>query len=333
MNSEPLVTVIIPVRDDPAGIRQVLVCLKKQTLPGNRFEVIIGDDGSRPDLAPDTATRNLDVKRVTGPPLTSYAARNLAARQARGQVLAFCDADCLPEPTWLEGGLAMLEGADLVAGEVQFRAPDRPTMWSLLTIDLFLDQKQNVSLSRGVTANLIVRRNDFENMGGFDQSLPSGGDYDFVGRMVDSGARLRFGPNAVVGHPTMDQARPFLSKIFRTNLWSGVRRARNKDRFDLAGILVLVPVLGVMLARRNALRPAFDLQQERLRASNVKPRWRERILAVAALYCVICFVAVAGRSLGWLKGARLARQGAGPVYSTPGKSGFNTAPHEGEGAC
>jgi glycosyltransferase involved in cell wall biosynthesis len=318
---DPLVSVIIPVRDDPVGIRQVLDCLNAQTVPKSLFEVIIGDDGSRPDLVPE-AVSDERVRLVCGPPRTSYAARNMAVEASRGSILAFCDADCLPAPKWLEEGLAALEDADVVAGEVRFQAPAKPTVWSLLTIDLFLDQQQNASLSRGVTANLLVRRESFYETGGFDQSLPSGGDYDFVGRMAKRGARLRYSPLAIVGHPTMDRARSFLQKIFKTNFWSGVRHARDKDKIDLAGVLVFVPVIGVMIARRRSLRPAFRLHHERLKTSGVSCSRRDYILAVLALYCVVSFVAGAGRVLGWLRGLWLARQGCGPVYaSLPGDTG------------
>jgi glycosyltransferase involved in cell wall biosynthesis len=303
--SDPLVSVIIPVRNDPDGVRLVLDCLAKQTLQKDQFEVIIGDDGSCPDLVPKVAGYETFAHVAKGPPQTSYAARNRAVALSRGNVLAFCDADCLPEPEWLEQGLAALEDADVVAGEVRLQAPVPPTVWSLLTIDLFLDQRQNVKLSRGVTANLLVRRSYFDNFGGFDASLPSGGDYDFVSRMAKRGAQLKYSPLAVVDHPTMDRARPFLQKIFRTNFWSGVRHARDRERMDLLGVLVLVPVLGVMIARRRALRPAFRLCQERLETSNVTLNLRDAVLAIAALYCIVSFVAGTGRVLGWLKGLRL----------------------------
>lgn len=311
---EPLVSVIIPVRDDPKGIVKVLECLDAQTLPNSQFEVVIGDDGSRPDRVPGVPGSDSRIRLISGPPLTSYAARNAAARSARGRVLAFCDADCLPEPRWLEEGLAALENADIVAGEVQFHAPENPTVWSLLTIDLFLDQNQNVTLSRAVTANIMVRRIDFEKINGFDQSLPSGGDYDFVRRMVQDGARLEYAPLAVVGHPTMDRASPFLRKIYKTNFWSGARHARNKDQMDLMGILLLVPVIGVVLARHRVYRPAFRLQRQRLKKSNVRTDWRKRALAVAALYCIVYFVAGIGRVFGWLRGLNMNRPEYGPTY-------------------
>jgi glycosyltransferase involved in cell wall biosynthesis len=313
---DPLISVIIPVRDDPEGIQKVLDCLAEQTLPPDQFEVNIGDDGSQPDLVPKIIETDGSVNLVKGPPQTSYAARNSAARLARGKILAFCDADCLPEPAWLEEGIAALRDADVVAGEVKFIAPARPTIWSLLTIDLFLDQNQNVRLSRGVTTNLLVRRKDFTEMRGFDQSLPSGGDYDFVKRMVESGAQLRYSPLSVVGHPTMDKAGPLVRKIFRTNLWSGVRRALARDKIELVGILALVPVLGVIIARYRALRPAFRLSSERLSMSSVAPPLHKRLLAVAAIYVVVFVAAGTGRILGWLKGTWRVKRNKGPVYAT-----------------
>ena len=141
-----------------------------QTLAPNRFEVVISDDGSHPRSLEEVQTGD-GVRVIRGPRRTSYAARNQAVRVARGRVLAFCDSDCLPARSWLEEALAALENADVVAGEVRFAAPERLTGWSLLTIDMFLDQLRNVLLSRGVTANLVLRRELFETLGGFDESL------------------------------------------------------------------------------------------------------------------------------------------------------------------
>ncbi len=307
----------------------MLDCLAAQTLPEERFEVIIGDDGSRPDLAPTAAAAGR-VRVISGPPRTSYAARNAAARRARGAALAFCDSDCLPEPTWLELGLAALEGVDIVAGEVRFQVPARPTIWSLLTIDLFLDQQQNVKLSRAVTANLFIRRSLFEELQGFDESLPSGGDYELVGRAVSRGARLRHAPQAAVGHPTTDKVSSFLRKIWKTNYADGVRRGRSRQRMDPVGILILVPVLGAAIARRRAFRPIYSLDTTRLGAAAQEPGFGTHLLAVAALYSLVCGFAGAGRVLGWLKGIRLALAGARPVYSAPPSAAIQTDTAPGE---
>ena len=298
--NRPLISVIVPVRNDPDGIRALLTRLGDQTIPRDRFEVIIGDDGSCPECAPRLDDSEVNVRVVKGPPKNSYAARNRAVAAARGAVLAFTDSDCLPEPTWLESGLAALDKADLVAGEVRYKLPPRPTVWSLLTIDMFLDQERAVRISGAVTANLFVRQELFDALGGFDEESPSGGDYDFAHRVVAGRGRLIYGPDAVVLHSTMDGAREFLRKVWRTSRWTATRRARSHSRPTLAGFFFGVPFIGVALSRRMALRPALGLELRRLRACGARARLRDRIYAMTMLYFVVSYVAGFARLLGWV---------------------------------
>lgn len=303
---EPLVSVIVPVRDHVDGVREVVACLAKQTLPSGAFELVIGGDGAAPGPLEEVACDEW-VRVANGPPMTSYAARNRAASVARGQILAFCDSDCRPEPSWLEEGLAALERSDIVAGEITFVPPVRPTIWSLLTADMFLDQERNVLLRRGVTANLFVRRRTFEHVGGFDVTLPSGGDYDFVRRCVEAGARLAYQPRAVVRHPTLDERDEFLRKVSTTNRWAAARRARAGEPLSLTSLLTLTPIVGVMQARRHALRPAFRLNRPRLVSSGIAPSWRHDVRAMSRLYFHVAYVAGFARIRGWRDGRGLRR--------------------------
>ena len=80
IETPPLVSVVVPVRDDPGGIRALLERLDAQTLSAERFEVVIGDDGSRPPLSPIGAAYGTRIE--AGPRRSSYAARNRAVRAA-----------------------------------------------------------------------------------------------------------------------------------------------------------------------------------------------------------------------------------------------------------
>ena len=308
----PRVSVVIPVRDNAAGVREVLRLLEAQTLAAERFEIVIGDDGSTAGSLAGIAGEDGRIRVVAGPPRTSYAARNRAVSAAHGSLLAFCDSDCLPEPTWLEEGLRALEHAELVAGEVAVVAPPQPRVWSLLTIDMFLDQQRNVRRANAVTANLFVRRELFDALGGFDGSLVSGGDYDFTERAVARGARLAYAERAIVRHPTIDGGWSFLRKVWTTNRWAGYRRARRGGRPDLLGLLHFVPILGVALARRHALRPCWHLHRPRLIASGLAPGWRDDLRALAVLYLIVAYVAGFARARGWIAGLGIASSPAAP---------------------
>ena len=311
--ASPLISVIVPVRDNPDGVRELLACLAVQTTR-ERFEILIGDDGSRPGLEPSPEGPGVSARVLPELPLTSYAARNRAARAARGRVFAFCDSDCRPDPNWLEEALAALRKADIVAGEIIFWTPCRPSRWALLTMDMFFDQLRNVHFARGVTANLVITRDVFERLGGFDESLPSGGDYDLLRRAADQGARLRYARRAVVRHPTLENTRSFLRKIWFTNRWAAARSARAGAAPGLIAILEGIPILGVALARRQALRPAFSLDRPRLRACGITPTWCDDLRILPLLYLLVAPIATLAQLRGWLDGVWLASQGTQPVY-------------------
>jgi GT2 family glycosyltransferase len=311
----PLVSVVVPVRDNPAGVAALVRRLEAQTLGVDRFEVVIADDGSSERLERPEVDRP-HVRVVRGPRRTSYAARNRGAAAAGGTVLAFCDSDCLPDPEWLAAGLAALEDADIVAGEVMPIAPSRPTLWSILSADMFLDQRRNVTRSRAATANLLVRRRDFEAWGGFDPALLSGGDFEFVLRAVGRGARLAYAPEVLVTHPTLDGGRAFLRKVWRTNRWAAVHRSRAGYRVGPWHALTLVPVLGVALTRRDALRAAARLDRARLRAAGLDPSAWDELRGLAMLYTLVGALATLARLSGWVAsraGGRGARETPRPA--------------------
>ena len=183
---------VVPCHGAARTIGALLDALRAQTASG--VEVVIVDTGA-------DGTRRLlgDGVRVVDAPLQGgpAAKRNAGAAVASGRVLAFTDADCVPEPRWLEAGLAA--GADLVQGPT---LPDRDD-------GSFLSHHVVV---RGPTplfetSNLFVDRALFEGLGGFTTryytryGLPFGEDAELGWRAMRSGATRAFAPDAVVRHP------------------------------------------------------------------------------------------------------------------------------------
>ena len=197
---DPLVSVIVPVRDGGQLLDSLLAAFGRQTLPRTQFEVVIADDGSSdPPVALETEDGHIRV--LPGPPVNSYSARNRGVAASRGKILAFCDADCIPEPDWLEEGMAGLRYADVCAGRFRFLVPEDRTVWTLIDMDSSKNHEHLVTRGLAETANLFMRREVFERIGGFDASVSEHGDFDLVERLIASGASLRYSESAVCWHP------------------------------------------------------------------------------------------------------------------------------------
>jgi GT2 family glycosyltransferase len=219
-------------------------------------------------------------------------------------VLAFCDSDCVPEPHWLEAGLAALEACDVVAGDIRFVVPDRPTVWTWIDMETTKDHERQVLLGNAETANMFVRRDLFERLGGFDDTLPEHGDFDFAERAVAAGARLAYAAEARVHHPTRNEARPYVRMVWIMNRWYAVRAARAAVRPTAVNVRAWVPVVSTLRARRRN-GYSIGLDRRRLGAHGVRPPWRHRLAALPLLYLVLPYVRSAAQLHGWSTGRRL----------------------------
>ena len=309
--ARPAISVIVPVRDGGEELEQLAARLAGQTLARARYEVIIADDGSTDGAPERVAAADPWIVVSAGPPKNPYAARNRAATLARGDVLAFCDSDCLPEPDWLTQGLDALGSADLVAGVVRFLPPARRSAWALLDIDTFLDQERIVRTDGAVTANLFVRRELFERHGGFDGTLANGGDQEFVRRCVRAGATLRFVPDVAVWHPTRGDARAYLGKVWRVHRRHATRESRDGRRPDRLRLRANVPVVPQMRSRRRR-GCGIGIDRRRLADSGMRPSLRDDLRAFPAMYLIVPYVATAAETVGWLDGLRRRRRPSGP---------------------
>ena len=214
MNDIPYVSVIIPVYNDPDGVKRCLKALHAQQYPSERFEIIVVDNNSTPPLCPELSPHP-NVRCLVEGRRGSYAARNRGIAEASGEVFAFTDADCTPAPDWIEEGVKALETeqAAVAAGAVEFTFQGKePNPWEYYDASTYLNQEKDVS-EKGVasTANLFIRREMIEKFGPFKADLQSGGDYELTSRMREKGGKLIFAEHAVVMHP----ARSTFSAIFR----------------------------------------------------------------------------------------------------------------------
>jgi|SRR5919201_16961 GT2 family glycosyltransferase len=300
-----LASVIVPARNAADQLRELIDALRAQTLPRHRFEVVIGDDGSTDGSIAALATADGWIRVAPGPPLNSYAARNRAVHVARAPLLAFCDSDCKPEPDWLEQGLRALDRMDVAAGRIRFLVPQRRTIWTLLDMDGSKDHEREVRQGNAETANLFLRREVFDAVGGFEDVVDEHGDFDFVERCIAHGFRLGYAADAEVWHPARTRARHFLRAVWIYNRGYAEREARRGRVPEGLKLRSWVPLVQPIRSRRR-WGLSFGPDRRWLAANDVHPQLRETLAVLPVMYLVLPYVRGAAQLVGWWEGRHAA---------------------------
>lgn len=201
MEQPARVSVIVPHYRDVTGLDRCLTALKAQTWP-HAFEIVVADNDSPEgeqwvrDAIAGRASLVVVKERGAGP------ARNGGVAASTGEILAFTDSDCVPEPQWLSEGLAALRSADFVGGgvEVLVDDPRRVTPVEAFERVFAFDMRHYAEkLGFAGSGNLFVSRRVFEAVGGFRAAVSE--DRDFSWRAQAMGFRLGYRDEARVGHP------------------------------------------------------------------------------------------------------------------------------------
>lgn len=206
----PDVSVVISCKNRQAMLWDCFLGLGEQTLPRDRFEIVLVDDVSTDDLAAlaERARRDLGLDMTCTRMDSGHGpapARNRGVALARAPVIAFTDSDCRPEPGWLEAGIAPFADPTvaLVGGPVLPKQGQPVHVTSKVT---FTVTKEHPTFP---TANAFYRRAVFLGSGGFDTRLsfadPFGratecADTDLAWRIIKAGHARRFVPEAVMRH-------------------------------------------------------------------------------------------------------------------------------------
>ena len=217
----PSVSVIIPVRNRPREIESCLLSLGKLDYPDHKLEIIVVDDASTdhtPQVVSGFPARLITLKSNRQ---ASYC-RNLAAKQATGEILAFIDSDCLADSLWLKELISAFKDSRVggaggkVASWFQESPLDRyeEVKSSLIMGKRFARSQENETFFYVPSCNLLVRRNLFLELGGFKEELFVGEDVDLCWRMQDAGHLVEFRPAGTVFHKHRNRLKPFCLRRF-----------------------------------------------------------------------------------------------------------------------
>ena len=212
-------SVVVPFRNARNSIADCVESLLTQSYPADDFEIIVVDndstDGSA-ELVSHHPRLNLTREAKRG----AYAARNRGASEASGTIIAFTDADCVPDADWLSRIDAEMRSprVGIVIGSL---AP-AGSSFALSALTAYEDTKdeyvltgRSAELYYGHAGNMAVRRGLFEELGGFVER-DRGSDTEFVRRAVDrqSCDVVRYCREAAVKHTELTGPWAYYRKMF-----------------------------------------------------------------------------------------------------------------------
>jgi GT2 family glycosyltransferase len=205
-----VIAVITTVRDGEDALVALADALDAQTL--RDFEWVVIDNASSDGTAELARARGATV--VSEPTPGRARARNRGVAATDAELLAFTDADCLPRPEWLERLAACLErGEPVVAGRVVVTTSAVPN--AIERFDALWRFREGPQRGWAPTANLGMRREAFDAVGGFAEAYhPSGEDVDLCLRAREAGFPLTRCPEAIVEHAAERELRPVLRRAF-----------------------------------------------------------------------------------------------------------------------
>lgn len=213
------VSIIIPALNEEKMIGRCLESLTRLVFARDRFEVVVVDNGSRDQtLAVVQSFKDrLNLKVLQHAGVRISALRNLGARTATGDIVAFLDADCLAPTDWLDRifALAPTDGAGVLGAH--YLLPE-DSSWVGRTWHRYQEAPKSGEVSHVPAGDLIMRREDFLNLGGFDETIQTNEDYELCERARKAGMRVRAFPQIGVIHLGTAQS---LRVFFRKQAWHG----------------------------------------------------------------------------------------------------------------
>lgn len=232
--STAMVSVVVPAYNAADTIAACVAALCRQTY-GGPYEVIVVDDGSTDDTAALAARAGAAViRRPRGRPA---AARNAGSHAARGEIVCFTDADCVPRPDWLMQIVAPFAGADIIGCKGSYATRQREVVARFVQLeyeDKYDYLRPQATIDFIDTYACAYRRDVLLAEGGFDERFDYLEDQELSFRLAARGHRMVFREAAVVEHRHSATLPAYLRKKATIGYWKAqvMRRFRGQRLRD-----------------------------------------------------------------------------------------------------
>lgn len=234
------ISVIIPTWRKNKILTRCLNSLLRQNYPQNRFEIIIISQKKINPL-------NKKIKAIQIEKDKNHAeARNVGVSYARGEIIAFCDDDCILPKNWLltAADYFIDKKIDLIGGPVLppkkaplkyrvagYLAGSRFTVGFAAARHRIIFPEQEANEFDLILANTFLRKSVFEKFGGFNKDQVPCEENFLYAKLKQNGYKLLYSPKIACSHPAKPVFLPWAKKIFFYATGRGLMIARAPETF------------------------------------------------------------------------------------------------------
>lgn len=193
------ISVVIPAFNEEKLIAKCITAVKNQTFPKEEYEILVIDNNSTDKTA--------EIAKKLGAIVIPYSqkqgfsvTKQFGTQKAKGEIIAYTDADSIPDKHWLENiDKLMLNKKLMCIGGTVLSAEDNPLMnFPLVSYDFFARVNQLFGISLIWSPNMAVRKDAFMQIGGFNTKLKTSDDWEFTLRI-----QKKFGIHATLYTKTL----------------------------------------------------------------------------------------------------------------------------------
>jgi len=263
---QPLVSIVIPARNEENTIQRCIDSLAKSDYPKNRLEIIVVDGMSEDgtvEVVKRLSAENSQIRLLPNEKKITPVARNIGVKAARGDYIMFFDAHSTASSDYVRKCVELMQetGADNVGGVLK-TLPSEDTSLGIV-ISKVLSSRFGVGGSKfrtGVEALQEVdtvpfgfyKRDVFERIGLFDDNLVRNQDIEFNLRLKRAGGKILLSPEIELTYLSRSDLKGFLQNNFGNGFWVIYASRFSKTPFSLRH---LVPMFFTVLMLTGTILP------------------------------------------------------------------------------
>jgi GT2 family glycosyltransferase len=258
-SKSPKVSVIMPVLNEEHHLADAVASVLAQNFDGELLIALGPSTDGTDRVAAKLAKTDSRIRLVTNPRGKTTVAMNLCIKQAKHEYIVRIDAHSEPAPNYISRGIEILNetGADLLGGVMAAKGKtlfQRSVAWAYTSRFGLGGATYHVGGKAGEAESAylgIFRKSASDRVGGYDESIIRGEDWDFAQRIKASGSLVWFSPELTVTYWPRASWSGLVKQFYSTGVWRGELTKRDLGRTSLR--YFLPPSLVIALIAGNLI--------------------------------------------------------------------------------